>query len=497
MEEKIKELIKEGEGQTCEFKLATEGLPRNLFETVCAFLNTIGGYIILGVKDNSEIVGVNPQKVNEIKKEFTSICNNEELIKPTISLKLNEIKIEGKIILYTYISPSETIETYKKKVYIRNHEGDFDISNNFGLINKFYNHKLKIYDEDRIYPYISIERDLRHDLFERVRELADIHIGHKNEHPWLKMTDLELLKSANLYRIDEETGKEGVTLAGIMLFGKDLVIRQTNPRCRTDIIYRKDDLDRYDDRDMVETNLLDQYKRLLNFISKYTMDRFTLDDRYVRISSRDVFSREMVINSLMHRDYMDPHTSRIIIYEDKIICENPNAFGSMKTVTVKDYKPIQKNPTLSNFFREIGYADEMGSGTKRMTKYSVLYSGQLPIFKDDEMYEVTIPLDRKERLDESYLIGLAVASVDGNYDVVKERVTPKAIDYNALDDLNKTDIEVLNILTKNNKATREELSVLINKSEATIKRTIAKLKNKGLIERIGSDKKGYWKILIK
>lgn len=37
MEAKIKGLIKEGEGQTCEFKLATEELPKNLFETVCAF----------------------------------------------------------------------------------------------------------------------------------------------------------------------------------------------------------------------------------------------------------------------------------------------------------------------------------------------------------------------------------------------------------------------------------------------------------------------------
>lgn len=495
MEEKIKELISEGEGQTCEFKLATEELPKNLFETVCAFLNTIGGYIILGVKDNGEIIGVNSEKVNEIKKEFTSICNNEELINPTISLKLNKIKIADKIVLYTYISPSETIETYKNKVFIRNHEGDFDISHNYNLINKFCNHKLKIYDEDRIYPYISIERDLRHDLFERVRELADIHIGHKNEHPWLKMTDLELLKSANLYRTDEETGKEGVTLAGIMLFGKDLVIKQINPRCRTDIIYRKDDLDRYDDRDMVETNLLDQYRRLLNFIAKYTMDRFTLDDRYIRISSRDVFSREMVINSLMHRDYMDSHTSRIIIYEDRLISENPNAFGTMKTITVKNYKPVQKNPTLSNFFREIGYADEMGSGTKRMTKYSVLYSGQLPTFKDGDMYDVTIPLDRKERLDEAYLIGLAVASVDGNYDVVKERTSIQEIDYSKSSDLNKTEIKIIELIKNNNRVTQEELAVIIDVSLRTIERNIKNLKDKEYIVRIGTDKIGYYKIL--
>lgn len=246
---------------------------------------------------------------------------------------------------------------------------------------------------------------------------------------------------------------------------------------------------------MVDTNLLDQYKRLLAFISKYTMDRFTLDDRYIRISSRDVFSREMVINSLMHRDYMDPHTSRIIIYENKIISENPNAFGTMKTITVKNYKPIQKNPTLSNFFREIGYADEMGSGTKRMTKYSVLYSGQLPTFKDDEMYEVTIPLDRKERLDEAYLIGLAVASVDGNYDIVKERTTIEEIDYSNSNDLNKTEIKILEHIKNNSRITQEELAVILNITLKTAERNINSLKNKKYIERIGARKTGYYKIL--
>lgn len=194
---------------------------------------------------------------------------------------------------------------------------------------------------------------------------------------------------------------------------------------------------------------------------------------------------------------MDPHTSRIIIYEDKMISENPNPFGTMKTVTVKDYKPIQKNPTLSNFFREIGYADELGSGTKRITKYTVLYSGQLPIFKDDEIYELTIPLDRKEKLDEAYLIGLAVASVDGNYDIVKERVTSKneLTMQEDLTDLNKTEIKILNMLKENNRITQEELAVILNINIKTTERNINSLKNKGYIIRVGSRKNGYYDII--
>lgn len=61
MVEKINEellsIIKIGEGITTEFKEATNKLPKNLFETVCAFLNRNDGNIFLGVSDNGTVVG--------------------------------------------------------------------------------------------------------------------------------------------------------------------------------------------------------------------------------------------------------------------------------------------------------------------------------------------------------------------------------------------------------------------------------------------------------
>ena len=132
------------------------------------------------------------------------------------------------------------------------------------------------------------------------------------------MSDLELLKSAGLYKKDRENGREGVTLAGVMIFGKDEIISNINPYCRTDALYRVDDIDRYDDRDFVETNLLEMYDRLIDFITKYTMDRFALDENARRVSPRNVMAREIVLNTIMHRDITDGHTSRVIIYKDKI-----------------------------------------------------------------------------------------------------------------------------------------------------------------------------------
>ena len=89
-------IINEGEGITTEFKEASNRLPRNLFETVCAFLNRNGGNIFLGVSDSGEVIGVNKEKISMMKKDFVNLCNNPEKIEPTIYLNINDYEIKFK-----------------------------------------------------------------------------------------------------------------------------------------------------------------------------------------------------------------------------------------------------------------------------------------------------------------------------------------------------------------------------------------------------------------
>jgi ATP-dependent DNA helicase RecG len=55
-EKEIQNIIDKGEGLKVEFKKATNKLPKNLFETVCAFLNREGGSIVLGVDDDKHVI---------------------------------------------------------------------------------------------------------------------------------------------------------------------------------------------------------------------------------------------------------------------------------------------------------------------------------------------------------------------------------------------------------------------------------------------------------
>jgi len=60
---KLKQLIHDGEDLTVEFKRCTNTIANNVYETVSAFSNRYGGYILLGVEDNCEVSGVNPDAV--------------------------------------------------------------------------------------------------------------------------------------------------------------------------------------------------------------------------------------------------------------------------------------------------------------------------------------------------------------------------------------------------------------------------------------------------
>lgn len=62
---------------------------------------------------------------------------------------------------------------------------------------------------------------------------------------------------------DPETKREGMTLAAILLFGKENSIMSILPQHKTDAIFRVENKDRYDDRDVVVTNLIDSYDRLI------------------------------------------------------------------------------------------------------------------------------------------------------------------------------------------------------------------------------------------
>ena len=268
----MKELLSKDEKITVEYKTCQYGIQEDVYETVCSFSNRYGGYIIMGVEDDGIPIGINPNIVKDMKKNFVNQLNNPDKMSPTLYLSLEDIVYEGMTLLWVYVPPTSTVEKCANRIYDRNEDGDMDITDSPIQLQNMYNRKSNTYAEHKIFPYVTTE-DLRMDLMGKVRNLAK---SKNPDHPWLKMSDEEILKSAGLWEKDFSSGIQGYNLAGVLLFGNDDVIRSCCSGYVTDALYRVENLDRYDDRLHVTTNLIEAYDLLMEFVAKHTSDKFYL-----------------------------------------------------------------------------------------------------------------------------------------------------------------------------------------------------------------------------
>ena len=63
-------------------------------------------------------------------------------------------------------------------------------------------------------------------------------------------------------------------------------------------------------------------------------------------------------------------------------------------------------------------------------------------------------------------------------------------------ELRKVYIDIIDAIAKNNYITQEEIASELNKTRNSIYRNIKTLKDMGILERLGSKKKGYWKVNV-
>jgi len=82
----------------------------------------------------------------------------------------------------------------------------------------------------------------------------------------------------------------------------------------------------------------------------------------------------------------------MVIERERILVENGNRAHGIGALDIRTFKPFAKNPTISKVFREIGFADELGSGMRNSYKYTRLYSGAEPEFIEGDVFEIVIPL---------------------------------------------------------------------------------------------------------
>ena len=468
----LQSVLEIGETIGVEFKRCGNGIESDVYESVCSFLNRFGGDIYMGVLDDGTVIGVSEKAAPDMVKNFIKTVSNPMQFSPTVYLVPEIIKYDDThTIIHVHVPPDAEVHSFKKVIYDRVDDADVKVTAT-GAIAQMYIRKQGIFTEKKIFPYAKLE-DLRQNLLPKVRLMAQNHAG--GNHPWATMDDMELLKSAGLYGRDIITGDEGFNLAAIMLLGKDDVILNVAPAYVTDALVRKVNTDRYDDREVIKTNLVDSYDRLLDFGKKHLPDKFFLEDT-VNKSLRNIILREMVSNILMHREFSSSYTAKFVIEKERMYVENASRATGEGNITVNNLEPNPKNPIIASFFRNIGYADQLGSGVRNLFKYSRYYSGQEPEFIEGDIFKIIVPLD------DEYSYDFETNRIETNNADKVQKSADKT--QGSADKLQHK--LILEYVEKNGKITSRQAEELLNVKQRRAREVLSKMVDKGTLIKQGA-----------
>ncbi len=384
--EELRGHLSAGEGLLTEFKRCGSGPQNDLYETVCSFANRQGGNIFMGVDDDGAVLGISPAAVRSTQRMVVNAVSNPKLFPIPPVIETESIEIDGLWVIRVWVPVGPAVYSFKGVMYDRIADADVKVTG-VEQITMLYLRKQNEYSERRVFKYVSID-DFDPAAIQRARSLA---VARTPDHPWGSMGDEELLRSAKLYRKDRRTGEEGYTLASVLLFGTEECISDVCPPYKTDAVARIEDKARYDDRLTFTGNLIDAYDRLVQFAKSHIQDRFVLMDGH-RISARDIMIREIVANLLIHREYISPFPAKLVITHSQLVTENASRAMFEGRLTLSDFNPVSKNPSMAGVFKEMGYAEELGSGFRNIQRCSLAYSGKSAILEDGDVFKAIVPL---------------------------------------------------------------------------------------------------------
>ena len=443
---------------------------QDLANHIAGMANADGGVLVIGISDDGKIIGFNncPQKLNSFRKSIQYLNTEPEIKYEEIDVTNYKGENDKILLIHIYISLTQLIRNQKDEVYLR--RGDSTI--------KLTDEQIQILKIDR--PEVSFEEQLSNRatiecVDEDVLKIYKEKIGATNK------TDEEVLMARGFMRKSFITGEKCLTNAGVLLFAKDPSLFLQTARIRvikidgTELIPGKD-INIIKD----ETFTLPLYKAIKEvpkFIHTQIKDstHLTDDGVFETIPEYPEFTYvEGVTNAVTHRNYvMGGEYIKIFIYSDRMEIRSPGKLAGLVTLNNIKYVRYSRNRTISRTLTEFGVVRELNEGVSR-------------IYKEMEENSLAEP---EIKVDQGDIFVLTLKNSNYN-NKVSSKVSNKVSNK-----LSKNQEKILKLISENAHISRNELSNKINISETSVYKSIKELKSQGYIERIGSRKNGYWKIL--
>ncbi len=428
-----------------------------VIETLVAFANTNGGKVLVGV-DNEGVPLKNfmigdetvQQWINEIKNK-----TQPALIPDSAYLDLAGGKVVELFVKEFPIKPVSFKGRYYKRVKNSNHQ--LNLTEIADLHLKTFNSSWDNYTTND-YTTADISLDKVKAFIETGNRLREIKIA---DDPMVVLNKFELLK------------ENSISNACHLLFAKNEVFKATielgrfsAPALIKDAVTLRQDL-------------FTEIEEVFNFIKKHINKEYVITGNLQR-QERWQYPldalREIIVNMIVHRDYMHHGDSSVKIYDNSIEFFNPG--GLPDTISIRqlldgNYVSQTRNKKLAAMFKEAGVIEKYGSGIKRIQQQFIAHGLPAPVF-------------------ENFQHGFMVVVTSFEQDVVEDVV--ENVVENVVEDVVEKERLVLELIVQNNRITATEIAKKLTVAARTVQRHLKNLQLKGKIKRMGAAKGGYWKV---
>lgn len=382
--QEIKDMMLYGERINIEYKEASSDLPKSLWETYSSFANTIGGTIVLGIKEHRnksvedgkfEIRGVGD--ADKMLKTFWDTINSDKVSRNIlVDEDVECVNYEDKTLLIVHVPQANYT---MRPIYInknliggtfkRNYEGDYhctddEVKSMLRDANENGNDGVLI----EHYDMNDIDLPTLHAYRNRF-EVRNV------DHAFNQLDDKDFLRNMGGYTTDRSIRREGLTMAGLLMFGKGLSVRDRFDNLRMDYIDKTNlvgDI-RWSDRltydGMWENNLYNFFTRVVPKLTADLKRPFRLEG-LERIDDTPVHKavREGMTNMIIHADLCITGVLKVEKYDKEFVFSNPGSLKLPIADIMRGGNSKARNPRIQNMLRMIGYGDNIGSGYPTILK---------------------------------------------------------------------------------------------------------------------------------
>lgn len=377
----LSKFILKGESSNLEFKKSTSLLD-SAGETLCAFLNsnTENSTVIIGVKDNGELVG---QMVSDnTRKEIAQMIGRFEP-SAQITSRIIPLKHSDKSIILLQAKPHivDRPYAYKGKSYQRLESSTRLMSQNSKKHILLENMQAENY-EDLTTTHVDLS------LLDETLIRKTVELGiEANRIPVNALEDsLDDLLGTRFHIL-----KDGyITNAGMILFGKNLGLKYPQCFLKMAVFEGNSILSNMRDSQQLYGNAFEIYQQAMKFAQHNLKVSSIFEEN--SLERRDIPQipilalRELIVNAICHRDYSDKTGEiTLAIFNDRLEVWNIGKLHSDLSIEKLKEKHASRrtNPKIAEVFYFCKYIDRWGMGTLRVIELCQKNGMPEPHFKEE------------------------------------------------------------------------------------------------------------------